>query len=980
MTKELIMALTEHRKFGFLFVPYIIIKAPGVSFYSAIEKANAVNIKDTESFNSHYEQILQLTGEYDDQVIASRFTKKKEDAIEFIKNVDHLVVEQRIRPSIERRLHRIIKILLNNNIRIFYKERNYAKIYLNDQIFIAGPKAGAIFNFERNSNGIEYYLSICAGNNIVNLRNKKGIIVTQEPCTLVLDHKLYIFDNIDHKKLLPFFEKNSIIIPRQTEKAYLEKFVLNTIRQYQVVAKGFTINQILEPPKPVLYFQNDLAGNPAFLMKYQYNTKVILPNNPEPVFVLLEHNNDNYTFTKVLRDINFEKNLVKKLNNIGVVTSDYSHFYPKNIMVFSPGVRFYETINWVNNNIEKINDLGIAFKQNYFDKKYLLDTVSINISIERNDDWFDIRGTVTLGNYTIPFIKLRRNLLKNIREYILPDGSVAILPLEWFTKYKEIFELGQTLNGNVSLNKAHYGLLQGVTNQIEPTKFKDIKLLFENSFNNNVDLPVGLNASLRPYQIAGYSWMYQLKEQNFGGCLADDMGLGKTLQTLALILQNSYQTVDLPLAAVKRHQPQLSLFEQPEQAAETCKGTPTSLVVMPSSLIHNWLNEAKRFTPKLKVYVHTGSNRTKNIYNFNNYDLVLTTYGLIRNDAEMLMQYPFYYLILDESQAIKNPGSKIYQSIVLLKSKYKLVITGTPIENSLIDLWSQMNFVNRGLLGNFSYFKNEFVMPIEKMADKVKSEKLKTIIHPFILRRTKEQVAADLPPKTEYVHYCDLLDDQRTLYEKEKSAVRNNILESMERQGTERSAMIVLQALTRLRQLANHPSLLNENMGSGKFDEVTRLLENIIAEKHKVLIFSSFVEHLKLYEEYLTNNNYIYSKLTGQTQNREQVIQNFQTNPDNHVFLISLKAGGVGLNLTAADYVFLLDPWWNPAAENQAINRAHRIGQDKKVFVYRFISVNTIEEKIVKLQERKSELAGLFINSNNPFKLLGPDKIKELFD
>jgi SNF2 family DNA or RNA helicase len=291
-----------------------------------------------------------------------------------------------------------------------------------------------------------------------------------------------------------------------------------------------------------------------------------------------------------------------------------------------------------------------------------------------------------------------------------------------------------------------------------------------------------------------------------------------------------------------------------------------------------------------------------------------------------------------------------------------------------------MNFVNRGLLGNYTFFKKEFVTPIEKLKDEQKSERLQALIHPFILRRKKDQVATDLPPITEQIRLCEMSVEQRKIYEEEKSAVRNSILDNMEKQGVQKSSMLVLQALTRLRQLANHPKMVDINEESGKFEEVTRMLQNVISEGHKVLIFSTFVKHLELYKTYLEENKLTYSILTGQTQNRQQVIEEFQNDSKNQVFLISLKAGGVGLNLTAADYVFLLDPWWNPAAENQAINRAHRIGQDKKVFVYRFISTHSIEEKIVRLQEEKSELADLFINTYNPFKALSPDKIMELFE
>jgi len=363
------------------------------------------------------------------------------------------------------------------------------------------------------------------------------------------------------------------------------------------------------------------------------------------------------------------------------------------------------------------------------------------------------------------------------------------------------------------------------------------------------------------------------------------------------------------------------------------------------------------------------------------YDVIITTYGTVRNDKEILAKNEFFYLILDESQSIKNSTSKTYKAIMELRAKHKLVITGTPIENSLSDLWSQMNFLNPGILGNLAFFKRSFITPIEKHANEEQQEKLQLMIRPFVLRRKKNEVAKDLPPLMEEVRICAMATEQQKMYDKEKSVIRNTILSAIEKEGLNKSQFVVLQGLTKLRQLANHPSLLEKETeeSSGKFDEIFRMLEDLIAEKHKVLIFSTFVTHLELIQTRIEKENWKYSKLTGQTTKRENVIRQFQDDPNNRIFLISLKAGGVGLNLTEADYVFIIDPWWNPAAENQAINRAHRIGQDKHVFVYRFITENSIEEKIQKLKERKSSLADKFINSNDPFEKITNEEIVELF-
>ncbi len=315
-----------------------------------------------------------------------------------------------------------------------------------------------------------------------------------------------------------------------------------------------------------------------------------------------------------------------------------------------------------------------------------------------------------------------------------------------------------------------------------------------------------------------------------------------------------------------------------------------------------------------------------------------------------------------------------------LHSKHRLVLTGTPIENSLSDLWSQMNFLNSGLLGNLAFFKRFFITPIEKHGSVESQEKLQLMIRPFILRRKKEEVAKDLPPLMEQIRFCEMTEKQLQLYNKEKSIIRNTILESIEKEGIQKSSFVILQGLTKLRQLANHPRLLehdNENE-SGKMEEIFEMLENLVAENHKVLIFSSFVTHLKLLQEKI--ERFMEIQLANRKNHKtQQVIQQFQNDPENRIFLISLKAGGVGFNLTSADYVFIIDPWWNPAAENQAISRAHRIGQDKHVFVYRFITENSIEEKIQQLQNRKSSLVDKFINSNNPIKAISKEEIVEMF-
>jgi SNF2 family DNA or RNA helicase len=445
------------------------------------------------------------------------------------------------------------------------------------------------------------------------------------------------------------------------------------------------------------------------------------------------------------------------------------------------------------------------------------------------------------------------------------------------------------------------------------------------------------------------------------------MGLGKTIQTLALLQHNKETIIPVQTNNIRDEH---TLFSDTENKL-------TTLVIVPASLIYNWENEIKRFAPGMKVISYKGNQRKKATSYFHNFDIILSSYHTVRQDIELISAFKFHYIILDESQVIKNPASMLYKTVTRLNSDFKLVLTGTPVENSLTDLWTQLNFVNPGLLGDLSFFRREFAKPIEKLGDDAKEVRLRKIIQPFILRRTKDMVARDLPPITEQTVFCDMTEEQNKIYEEEKSSVRNSILKSIASTGIEKSAIVVLQGLMKLRQLSNHPVMAYDDYpsGSGKFETVLQDMESVISEGHKILVFSSFVKHLDLYAEELKKKRITFSILTGASTNREKIVNSFQKDQGNKIFLISLKAGGVGLNLTAADYVFILDPWWNPASEMQALNRAHRIGQDKSVFVYRYITSNSIEEKITRLQEKKSKLADTFISSNNPLKDIDIEQI-----
>jgi SNF2 family DNA or RNA helicase len=549
----------------------------------------------------------------------------------------------------------------------------------------------------------------------------------------------------------------------------------------------------------------------------------------------------------------------------------------------------------------------------------------------------------------------------------LPDGSIAILPEIWFSRYKNIFEFGKTTEDTLRIHKQHFAILSDTLTEEGKLGSERLETLLALDHIPAIGPPAGLNCTLRHYQAEGLNWLSFLQTAGLGGCLADDMGLGKTIQTLALLQHNKENMTPFP---ANESPGELSLFSSTDARF-------TTLLIVPATLIYNWENEIKRFVPEMQICSYKGNHRKKSTSYFHNFDIILSSYHTIRQDIDLISTFKFHYIILDESQVIKNPSSMLYKTVTRLKSQFKLVLTGTPVENSLTDLWTQLNFVNPGLLGELSFFRREFAKPIEKMGDDDKEHKLRKIIKPFILRRTKEMVATDLPPVTEQTVFCDMTEEQHKLYDEEKSSVRNSILKSIASTGIEKSAIVVLQGLMKLRQISNHPVMAYDDysFGSGKFETVLQDMESIISEGHKILVFSSFVRHLNLFAEELNKKRIRFAMLTGSSTNREKIVNSFQNDAGNKIFLISLKAGGVGLNLTAADYVFILDPWWNPASEVQALNRAHRIGQNKSVFVYRYITSNSIEEKIIRLQEKKSKLADTFISSNNPLKDIDIEQI-----
>ncbi|SMO34898.1 Helicase conserved C-terminal domain-containing protein [Saccharicrinis carchari] len=976
---KFIVVLTKNRHLGMLAVPYLAEDLADSSSLTLNEKVNTENpVCHGYDFSAKELDLLKTLNKLSDRYLFRLFSK--DDSIKaFYDNLDQNNFEKFIRPHIEKYMSVCFdKLAKCPQVPIYFKDSGYSNLYKSDVISIYEKDVEPVFYFDLTGDGLDYSLKLKLAKGDLALTHKKPIIITHSPCTLLIREKLYRIPGTDSKKFLPFFEKKHIKVAWRSVPKYMDTFVTNAIKNHHVVASGFTINEDDTRPTASLWLERDITHLTVLVLKFKYAQKEYLANSHSGVAVQLNHQNnkpgyDNYVFTKYQRDITWENSIVNLLTSLGLKQRSGAQFVPYEESETAETT--VSIVSWLQENRNTLHKKGVPVIQKKLDSKYFIGDFSCHFESVKKSDWFDLQMRVKVGEFEIPFMKLRKCIINGINEYHLPNEQIFIIPQEWFTKYGDILTYAEEKDGKIRLSRMRYGLLDHPTDQ----KYTDIKSI---SSQSDIPVPASLNATLRSYQLQGYKWMHYLHENNFGGILADDMGLGKTLQTITLLLK-IYERHGLKPNETRPPQ-QINLFEPSTIEGFNTSALPTSLIAMPTSLIHNWLSEFKKFAPSLKVYIYTGANRLKSKEIgriIRHYHVVLTSYGIVRNDIEYLQHYKFHYFILDESQYIKNPGSKIYQAITQINCHKKIALTGTPIENALTDLWAQMNFVNKGLLGGLSFFKRQFVTPISKANSEEQEEKLQRLISPFILRRTKDKVATELPPISEQVVYCDMTKEQKKIYESEKSGIRNELLKTFENQSTDKSTFLALQGLTRLRQMANHPRLVDaEYKGeSGKFNLIINNLKSIVQEKHKVLVFSSFVKDLELIEEVLLKQKINYSKLTGSTKNRQQVVDYFEKTNDCRIFLISLKAGGVGLNLISADYVFMLNPWWNPAAEAQAINRAHRIGQTKSVFVYRFISTGSIEEKIKKMQEHKSELADTFINSNNPFKNLDETEIKALF-
>lgn len=564
-----------------------------------------------------------------------------------------------------------------------------------------------------------------------------------------------------------------------------------------------------------------------------------------------------------------------------------------------------------------------------------------HLRIESGVDWFDLSGQVDIAGNRLELSTVLDAVSRGERFIQLDDGTQGLLPASWMETYRSLAEAArESTDAGLRFLSSQALIVDALLTAMPPAEVDSAFATLRQKLSSfdRVKLkkePRGFAGTLRTYQRRGLGWLNFLHEFGFGGVLADDMGLGKTVQVLALLLT----------------------YRAPSKASNL-----PNLVVAPRSVVYNWIDEAARFTPKLRVVEYRGDGREELRDRLTEFDLVVTTYGTLRRDIDYLATVEFDTAILDEAQAIKNPASQTAKASRLLMARHRLALTGTPVENHLGELGSIFEFINPGLLGRLPRLE---ILTAGRAPSKRELEQLAEDLRPFIFRRTKAQVLPDLPPKTEQVLFCDMRQEQRELYDRMRARYQVSLLEQVETQGVSGSTIQVLEALLRLRQVACHPGLVDaswEGAGSAKLETLIDHLAEVLDEGHKVLVFSQFTTLLRYVRRHLDEQGLPYAYLDGKTKDRAEVVERFQSDPACNVFLLSLKAGGVGLNLTAAGYVFLLDPWWNPAVEAQAIDRSHRIGQTQPVFAYRMIARGTVEEKLLELQQAKRDLADAILD------------------
>lgn len=924
-----------------------------MKFVGRIEKLDLSKFVNTSDFIEKDKQLIQQARKLQQSEI-NKYLNRNSPFSGFWENIIHDENEelpQETKMLIAEFIHPKLKRIISENVDkpVFYLPTGKRFTTQNlETIDLSGDSPVIEFTISPSGNELLMESQLILDQEKVKLSDNEW----NSDLLFLRDKTFYLWERSEHILIAEKF-RNTLHIPGKQWPSLLKEMVLPLSNDYSVSFASSLIKETKEGQPDISVMLIEKGEYLMFQPVFTYKGFSVKASDKDTIIVP-----DMDKILIVKRNKDAEQGFISKLGSL------HSQFIKQseNKSLVLKGADVLKN-NWFFLFVDAMQEMKVPVYGFEALKNFRFNTAkpSTHIHLSSGMDWFDAKVELAFGEQHIGIDEIQKALTNKQSFVQLNDGTLGILPDEWIKKYALLFKVGEGKNNQLRLSKFHMSVIDELYEQRDEQELSfELDEKYERLRNfkciPEIPIPQQLENRLRPYQLAGFHWLNYLNNVGWGGILADDMGLGKTVQALSM----------------------LQHFNEEE-------GSLKALVVCPTTLIYNWENEIKKFTPSLTWRIHHGNARAKRKEDFGDDNIIITTYGTLRSDIQMLIKIPFDYVVLDESQAIKNPSSKVTKAAGLLKAQNRVCMSGTPLQNNTFDIYAQMNFLNPGLLGSVEFFRNEFSTPIDKLGEQEQKEHLKKLLYPFILRRTKEQVAKDLPEKTETILFCEMETAQRNVYDTYKNAYRNKILGVIDEQGVGRSQLTILQGLMKLRQICDSPSILNEDEkypnDSIKLEELTREITENIGE-HKALIFSQFLGMLSLIKQKLVENNIEFEYFDGSTSaaDREKAIQNFQSNEQCRVFLISLKAGGVGLNLTAADYVYIVDPWWNPAVEQQAIDRTHRIGQTKNIFAYRMICKDTIEDKILQLQERKRILAKELISDDQTFvKSLSKEDVEYLF-
>ncbi len=928
------------------------------AFVTKIEKLDLNKFINTDVFDEEDKQLLQQLR----KLLPSEISKYINRNSPFGGIWEHIIQHQD--EELPEETRQLIAEYLHPKLKRIFEEQNHSAFIFQlpesksfttaaiQNISLAIETATPYFIVNKNADGFTVECRVKLPLLDLNVNESENI----SPVIFQSNDTIFLWQNSEDiniiEKYLPSGKMN---IEAENWNRHLEEYILPLSKNYEVQFGNLQKEELknIKPEMKILLKEKGeyLIFEPVF----SYNEYDIKTTDKEKIILPFQDK-----LLIIQRNVEAENELVEKIQAL------HSQFVkPNNNHILA--LRGAEVLknNWFFLFVDATKEMNIPVFG--FDnlKNYRFNTSrpSTKIFISSNTDWFDAKVEIDFGGQKITVADVKKALANKQQFVPLADGTLGILPEDWIRKYSLLFKVGDGKQDNMKLSKFQFSVIEDLYNQRDEEElFVQLEEKYDKLRYNyeikKIPTPEHLSSVLRPYQESGFQWLNYLTEVQWGGILADDMGLGKTVQALSFM-----------------------------HHLKVKNGKLRALVVCPTTLMFNWQNEIKKFTPDLNCYVHHGGGRLRDDLKEKKADIIITTYGTLRSDVKEFMELQLDYVVLDESQAIKNPASKVTKAACLLKAKNRLCLSGTPLQNNTFDIFAQMNFLNPGMLGSQEFFKSEFAVPIDRFGEKDQKEHLRKLLYPFILRRTKEQVAKDLPEKQEMVLFCEMGDEQRKIYDAYRNDFRDKIMGVVQDVGIQKSQLTILQGLMKLRQICDSPAIVKETDGekypnvSVKLEEIGReISENI--SNHKALVFSQFLGMLALIKQRLKdlNVNYEYFDGSSSAAERERAVTRFQNDEECRVFLISLKAGGVGLNLTAADYVYIVDPWWNPAVEQQAIDRTHRIGQTKNIFAYRMICTDTVEDKILKLQEKKRKLASDLITDDEGFvKTLTKEDVEYLF-